>query len=801
MSTKQGFRRREATALALLSAAMMTAEITLTRVFAVAQFYHFAFMIISLVLLGLGAAGTLIALFPRLTHLPPGSLLWATGTGFAVTTLLAFATFNAIPFDPFGVAWDPGQWFVLAVHVFLFTLPFMAIGVAVAVLLEQSGERGGMVYGLNLGGAALGALLALSVPSFLQAEGTLLASATVAALAAVVAGTRTRLIHVLTAMAVLLVSGWLAAERPGPFQLYLSPYKALPQALQYPGARVTWQGWNAFSRIDLVKSSGIRSLPGLSIRYTGPIPEQRALFWDGDNPSPVLASPQPFPAAAYMPLATAFVLRPRPNVLVLSARGGLDVAVALTLGARQVWAVEANPLVVQAAESVYRQPVVQVVLEGDRAFLQRTDQEFDLIVFSLTAAYRPVRSGAYSLAEDYRYTVEAFTHALGRLKDNGVLVVTRWLQTPPSEWVRAFALAVAAVEQAGGDPKAQIVAFRGYNTGTLLVQRRPFTQTEVTQVREFLETRGWDLVWAPGMRPEWANRYNVLPSPVYYRLFSSLLNAADREQWFAQQPFDVRPPTDNRPFFEHYFRWRQAGEVWQSLGKTWAPFGGAGYFVVLATLLILSVMALLLILVPLAAYQRTRSVPQPWPWVYPLSYFSALGLGFLFVEIPLIQLFILYLNQPIYAFTTVLIALLTFGAVGSWRWGRRLPGHTALWVAFIAVVMTFVLPWGMRQTLGWPLWARGMVTVLGLAPLATVMGMPFPRGLYLVSRGTREWIPWVWAINAALSVVASPLATLLALTWGFRTVLIGGVLAYWVAWISAQVWERRARGPVAPPAR
>ncbi len=783
-------------ALGLLAAAMIGLEITWTRVFAVAQFYHFAFVVISLALLGLGASGTWLALRPEWRTRPPDTVLLVTGVGFALSTLLGFTVVQVWPFDPFQVAWEPRQWAILALHVGVLALPFAGVGLATALLLEHAGAGAGRVYGANLGGSALGAALALVLPRWLSLEALVLAWSGLATLAAAVGAWPLRGFRRWgPVIGSALLIALLGVKQPSFFQVRLSPYKALRQALRYPGARIIWQRWNAYSRIDVVDSPGIRHLPGLSIRYTGPIPRQHGLFWDGDNPSPIVLSPETFSPAEALPLAAAFVGRPRPRVLVLSPRGGLDVVTALALGARDVWAVESNPLVVEAAATVYRQPRVQVHLEGDRAFLRRSRERFDVVVISLTAGYRPVRSGAYSLSEDYRYTVEAFVDALRHLTPDGVLVVTRWLQTPPSEWLRAFALAVEAVARVGGDPAAQIVAFRGYNSGTLLVQARAFTPNEVTALRTFLARRGWDLVWAPGMKASWANRYNILPEPVYYRAFSELLRSQDREAWYAAYPFDVRPPTDDRPFFEHYFRWRQAPEVWATLGKTWAPFGGAGYFVVLALFGVLSVLSILLIVAPLVPQIAARPA-LPFPRRYALGYFALVGLGYLFVEIPLFQMLILYLEQPTYAFAAVLLALLLWGALGSTLLGRGDPARAAVGVAGLAALTTALLPWGMQHALGWPLPARGGLVILALAPLATVMGMPFPRGLARVSEAGPGWVPWAWAVNAALSVVASPLATLFALTWGFRAVLVAGIGAYLLAGLTARAWEKRAGGPV-----
>lgn len=781
--------------LALLSAAMMALEIALTRVFAIAQFYHFAFVVIGLTLLGLGASGTWLAASSSWRRVAPGLWLWGCSVAFAVTSGVAFLAWNALSFDPFVVAWDRRQWLVLALHIALWTLSFFWVGLAVAASLEHAGEQAGMVYGVNLAGTALGALLALTLPRVVRTEGVVAAAVALAGLAAGVAGTTThttqhRARTLVVSGATLLLGAWLALSPPPVWQVRLSPYKALMQVLRFPNSRVVWRAENAFSRIELVESPSIRHLPGLSIYYAGDIPQQRGIFWDGDNPSAVVKAPDDFAAAEYLPLAAAFVLKERPRVAVLSARGGLDVVAARALGAREIWAVVPNPLVVQAAADVYRLPGVATVLDGERPFLQRPGPDFDIIVFSLSQGYRPVRSGAYSLVEDYRYTVEAVSAALARLRPGGVLVITRWLQVPPSEWVRAFALATEAVARAGGDPASQIAAFRGYNTGTLLVKATPFTAEEVSALREFLAARGWDLVWAPGMRADWANRYNILPEPVYYLTFRELLTAEDRSAWYSTYPFDVRPPTDDHPFFEHYFRWQQLPDVWATLGKTWEPFGGAGYLVILAMLAVVLVIAGLLIGFPLV-----RSAPQtgtpPWPRRYPLLYFAAIGLGYLCVEIPLIQMAMLPLVHATYAFAAVVLVLLFFGAVGSMRFGRGRPGWAPLLVAGFAMGSAVVWPSVTAKVIWWPLATRAAALALLLAPLAVAMGTPFPRGLFLVASKARGWTPWAWAVNGGISVVASPLAALIALTWGFRTVLAVGVAAYVAAWLIARGWEKR----------
>jgi len=283
---------------------------------------------------------------------------------------------------------------------------------------------------------------------------------------------------------------------------------------------VITQQWNSFSRVDVVESGGVRSLPGLSYRYMAAPPPQRGLLVDGDDLNPILAlsaeaSPDALAFTGYLPTAIAYQLRPDAHVLVLEPRGGLETWIALAQGVAHVTAVEANPLIVAAAEDIYRAPRVTAVLEDPRSFVRCTPSRYDVVTLALTTPYRPIRSGAYSLSEDYRYTVEAFRDDLNTLAPGGLFVVTRWLQTPPSESLRAFALAVTALEQIGGDPAQQIVAFRGYATLTLLVKAAPFTPAELDAIRSFAAERAFDLVYAPDIHPEEINQYNVLQEPVY----------------------------------------------------------------------------------------------------------------------------------------------------------------------------------------------------------------------------------------------------------------------------------------------
>jgi spermidine synthase len=802
------------TALFLLSAATLAFEITLTRVFSVAQFYHFAFMVVSLALLGFGASGTLLALFPRLKERDPARTLPLLSWGFALSAIGSYALTLILPFDSFRIALDWRQGAVLALHYVALAVPFFCSGAATGLLLAAHPEKANRTYAANLTGSALGCLLAVAAPALVGGEGAILLSAALAILSAltlqhrpisnrstetsassVEPRSRRSLQSLLPRIAQLALIATLiltAVNTPQWLQIRLSPYKSLSYALLLPDAELVSRRWNGFSRVDVVRSQAIRSLPGRGFLCPDLPPPQLGLTVDGDDLSPISHVAPGVADLAFtdcLLLALPYRLRPEARTLVLEPRGGFDVLVALAEGAREVTAVEANPLIAEAVQdqgqwagNLYRDPRVTVELEEGRAYARRTREKYDVVALSLTTPQRTVTSGAYSLSEDYRYTMEAFADYVARLDENGLLVVTRWLQVPPSESIRAFALAVETIERNGGDPATSVVALRSYQQMLILVRQGSFTSEELEAIRAFAAPRAFDLVYLPGIHPDEVNRYNVMQEPVYYRACVGLLEAEDRATWYRDYSFDVEPPTDDRPFFGHFFKWSQAPEVLAMAGHTWQPFGGAGYFVLLALLVLAMVAAGTLILLPLVARGRRETGREKQAGAM-LGYFALLGLGYLCVEIPLLQRFILFLGHPAYAMATVLFALLLFSGLGSLLSHRASLGAVLILLPALIGGYALGLPTLFDAALAAPLAVRLLITVVALAPPGLLMGMPFPKGMALLEQKAPTLIAWAWGVNGALSVVASILAALLALSFGFSTVLVVGAICYVGAWI------------------
>ena len=797
--------------LFLLSAATLIFEIDLTRLFSVSQFYHFAFMIVSVALLGFGASGTFLAIFPNFGVAHPRQSMGWLSFACGASILGAYLLVNWIPFDSFSIAWDRRQIAILSLHYLALATPFFFSGLVVGSLLAIYSSAAASTYAVNLCGSALGCAAALAASPFLGGEGSVVLSAGMAGLGSLIclsANFKTvwKWAPPLGLVVLALIDASLRLNDQASFswlELNVSPYKDLSYALQYPGAQVVYRNWNSFSRLDVVRSPGVRSIPGLSYLYLQSPPSEDGLFVDAGELSPIVSPGYQADIFAYLPLSIPFQLHPGGDDLILEPRGGLDVLTALENGAGQITVVEMNPLIVAAADYIYADPRLNVVVDSDRSYLRRSHESFDVIVLCLASSFHPVRSGAYSLAEDYRYTVEAFQDALRRLQPGGLLAVMRWLQTPPSESLRLFSLAVEALERSAKQPGQQIVAFRGYNTITLLVKNGAFTSQELQSIRDFTAQRAFDLVYAPGMRPDEANRYNILPEPAYYQDFQALLNTIPHADFYAAYPFEVSPPTDDRPFFSHFFKWSQTPQIIAELGKTWQPFGGAGYFVILALLGLASILAGVIIVLPapIAHWRRIRSARNsqeselagnPSRAVPFLAYFGLIGLAFLLVEIPLIQRFILFLGNPAYAFSGVLFTILLFSGLGSLI-SPRISLRVALGaLVLFLIALPLLMPSLLSAFLGLALPLRLVATAVILAPLGILMGIPFSGGVvWMAEEAARPaLVPWIWAVNGAASVIASILAALLALSFGFNWVFRIGALCYAGAWLVVQ-WKSR----------
>ncbi|MFP3855348.1 MAG: hypothetical protein ACLFWD_13755, partial [Anaerolineales bacterium] len=730
--------------LALISAAMLAYEIGLTRLFAVQQFHHFAFMVVSLALLGMAASGIALSLRERQPRL--GSL----ALFFILSLALSYALINLIPFDSYAIAWDADQVWVLLLYFTAAALPFFFAGWAAGLGLAMAGERTHLPYAAIMAGSALGAPIALLIHQIGGALSVTVASAGMAAIAAILSSQRshTRFFS----WGLLIASSVVLLLRPSQLLPTLSDYKPLAVAKNSLEAQVALTKWGPVSRLDVVEGAATHVMPGLSVRPGVDLPGQIGLYLDGEGPFPISEidpeSERAQTLADRMPSTVAARLRPGADQLILQPGAGLEAQLALARGGTAVIARD-DPLVLsvlpeeylQASESLLMNSRLQVNRWSTRGALADPDVSYGLIQYALSDPFRPIQSGAFSLTENYTLTQQSFQAAFQRLEPDGILSISRWLSTPPSESARAWATLHAALQAEGVEvPGDHLAAFRGLRTATMIASRQPFRHEELGLIRRTLEENGWDPVYLPDLNPDEVNQQNVLPEPVYADLFTGLVTEPD--ETIAAYEFRLAPPQDQRPYFFHFFRWRQTPQVLRSLGQTMQPFGGSGYLVLLALLGLMILLSLPMVLIPWWALKR-RGLMHRLPW-RTTAYFGALGAGYLLIEIPLISQLILLLERPALALGTVLFTILLASSLGSLlspRWRLKYALAAVIGVSLATMVL---LPRVLQFALAWALPARLLVAVTALLPLGFVMGVPFAAGLRRLEAHQPGLIPWAW---------------------------------------------------------
>jgi SAM-dependent methyltransferase len=790
----------------LLSSAAMGYEVLLTRLFSIIQWHHFAYMMISVALLGYGAAGAFVALAQR-TLLPRFDAVFAGGAVlFGITAVAGFALAQRVGFNPLEILWDPEQPLRLSVIYGLLFVPFFCAATSVCLTFTRFAGEPHRIYSFDILGAGAGslgimaALFLLAPTDALKLLGALGVAA--AALAFFRGGPRNRSLAATLLAAAIVVPIVVPAEW---ISLRPSEYKELSQTLRIDGTRIVAERSSPLGVVTVVESAQVplRHAPGLSLAATIEPPPQLAVFTDGDGLSALTRYDGRREPLAYLDQLTSalpFHLLQRPRVLVLGAGAGADVLQAIYHDARTIDAVELNAQIVDLVQrrfadfsgAPYSAPRVRIHVGEARGFVASHRDRFDLIQVALLDAFGASSAGLYALSESYLYTVEALQEYLQHLEPGGMLAITRWVNLPPRDILKLFATTVAALERSGGEPARQLALIRGWKTATLIVKNGALTAADIAALREFCRARSFDVAYFPGIDAAETNRYNVLDRSDFHDGAQALLGS-DRDTFIERYKFDIAPATDDRPYFFHYFKWRTLPELLALKERGGLPLLEWGYPVLVATLVQALVASLLLILLPLGSLAR-RAEDGALPALSAMriaAYFLAIGFAFMFVEIAFIQKFLLLLTHPLYAVAVVLCSFLLFAGLGSRYSGRlrmadgnpfRRPvtGAVAA-IGVLSLIYVVALPGLFRHLMPLPEALKILLSIALIAPLAFAMGMPFPLGLARLARGSPALIAWAWAVNACASVVAAVLATLLAIHLGFNAVVLLAVMLYALA--------------------
>lgn len=787
-------------AVALLSASSLAYEVLLMRLFSIIQWHHFAYMIISMALLGFGISGLCLALLrdrlvSRFDRIFPAAVLL-----FSLSAPGCFWLAQRIPFNPAEIFWALQQLPFLFFLYLLLAIPFFFAASAIGLALYRFREQISGIYAADLTGAGLGSLAVIGLLFLIPPERALIILSLAAVLGLVPfcwlgpKPNRLGLAACLIAAIVLL----LVPER---WQtLHISPYKELPQLLRVPGTRIVDRFSSPIGYVHVTENSKIplRHAPGLSLNADVELPPQRAVFTDADNMSAISRFDGNPASLSYLDQTTSalpFHLQQPEHLLILGAGTGSDLLQARFFNIKTIDAVELNSRLLDYLRTkqdafsggIFSADNIRWHVGEARGFVSSSRESFDMIQISLLDAFGASSAGLYALSENYLYTVEALQEFLQHLRPQGYLAITRWIKMPPRDNLKLFSTAVAALKNTGHQhPERRLILIRGWQTGTLVVKNGEITQSEIDALKKFCEARSFDIDYYPGITEAETNLYNIVPEPTPYQAVTALLSP-QANHYMDDYKFDIRPATDNKPYFFKFFKWSTLPEIASLYGQGGLSLLESGYIVLIAGALQALLAGALFIGLPLWKWKDKLGIrPRSGPTLRLSAFFFCLGLSFLFIEIAFIQKFILFLHHPVYSVAVVLSSFLIAAGIGSYLsplCARSKNGH---WYPILGITFTALLYLGFLEELTAYLlhqmpWFNILISILLTAPLGLFMGMPFPLGLTRTNQLNPALIPWAWGVNGFASVISTMLATLIAMHWGFNILIMAAVSLYLLA--------------------
>ncbi len=786
--------------LFVMTAATLMLQLIQTRILSVVAWYHLAFFVISMAMFGLTVGAVWVYLrgarFSQATlsaDLAKYSAAFAVATGFSVVTQMTLAP---VPTLTVTTVW---VWLELAVCL---AVPFFLAGVVVSLALTRSPFPVGRVYGVDLAGAAVGCFGVIFLLNVTDGPSAVLWTATLGMISAMLfahsgigapAVARTFAERMLqrrgvwiVALAAVAVLNGMDEGRAGIHPIFAkSRVEVLEPAPWY-------ERWNSFSRIAV--SRPLEDVPGM----WGASPNFRGEDWrlpqsfmhiDGDAATYAYGIGGDVSRAGFLRYditTLAYNMPDRHKAAIIGVGGGRDLISAKVFGVPDVTGVEINPTFVDLlfGDSGISRFVglrdmagVKVHVDEARSWMARSTDHFDVLQMSLIDTWAATGAGAFTLSENGLYTVEAWRIFLDRLTPRGVFTVSRWYSPHDvGESGRLVSLAMGALIREGvADPREHIYVAAVDHIVTLIVSRTPFTTEELTALDDASARYAFKVLARPGSEPE---------SPVLRGILATH-DMAGLVHNTGNYILDLTPPTDDRPFFFNQLPLTDAAAVAAMViaGRTVGV--GSGNILATSTLVVLFVVALLLVVaaiyIPLKPTVRDMGRRLV---VGGTAYFMLLGLGFMFVEIALLQRFSVFLGHPIYSLSIALFSLILFTGVGSMisdyvRIETR--GFFGIWAGVTAAYLASLNLWVPGMMLGFDsasLVVRGLLCIAIVLPAGLLMGFGFPTGMRLVGAVDQRPTPWFWGINGASGVLASAMAVGCSLAYGIGVTLDVGAICY-----------------------
>ena len=767
-------------AIGLISAAIIAFQLVLMQILSYVQWYHFAYMIISIALLGFGAAGTFLTIFRKnllqnYSRLFPLLLLI---TAILMPIVVITASSETVRFDSLLIFQDFRYAGRLIATYFIFFLPFFTGALTIGMSFLKFAGQIGKIYFSNLVGSGIGGIIALLLMQFILPEQLTLLVSVIALAGGFVSFPKNagKLLQstAIVSIAILLTVFFSTSK------LKPSEYKDISKTLLLPDATIEYEKSSPYGLVQIVSSPVLRYAPGVSLSYREPFPIRKAVFNNGNwNGYLVPATDQQKTSILnYTPQSLPYYIEKINKALILDAGTGENVSLALSHNVVDINANEANAEIFYLLQNSFAgQNEVKLHQTLARTLLVSDTSSYDLIQLPIIGSFFG-NSGLNAVETRYELSMEAFYEMWDKLSDNGMISLSCWMDYPVRNAYRLLASLDQLLEEKNiKDPDQHIIAIRSWSAITFLLKKSEFSKNQEIQVKQFCN----DLMFDPLILPETKEinhgKYNLLQDTSFFRNIERLLSS-DNKAFIKTYPYRVQPTTDNRPFFFQHIRWTGIRQLIASLGEGGIPFLELGYLLILFTFIQIILIAGIFIILPLVV-KSWKSNNKMWVFLY----FSGIGLAFMFIEIVFIQQFTFYFGQAIYATSASISILLIASGLGSYYSGHlRITKKRLLLIPIVIAVLllfyTLLLSTVLSFTIGTSLPVKILISIALIGIPGFFLGMPFPAGIKYLSAGRQEDIPWAWAFNGYFSVISTALATIISVEAGYVWLLVIAAFTY-----------------------
>lgn len=772
--------------IGMISAAIIAFQLALMQILSCVQWYHFAYMIISIALLGFGAAGTFLTFFrekllQNYSRIFP-FLLIITAVLMPLVVLLTNS--ESVRFDSLLIFHDFRYAGRLIATYFIFFVPFFTGALAIGLSFLKFAGRIGRIYFSNLIGSGIGGVISLLLMQFVFPEQLPLITAVIALTGGFVAFPKQagKLLQSTAVVSIVI----LLAVFFNPSKLKPSEYKDISKTMLLPGATIEYEKSSPYGLVQIVSSPVLRYAPGVSLSYRESFPVRKAVFNNGDWSGYQVPHPEQQKTSIlnYTPQALPYHIEKIEKVLIPDAGTGENISLALSHHVSDIIATEANAAIFSLLQKSFEgQDGVKMHQTMARTFLASDTGRYDLIELPVIGSFFG-NSGLNAVEARYELSMEAFHEMWDKLSGKGMISVSCWMDYP----VRNAYRLLASIDQLLEDEKVKrpdehIIAIRSWASITFLLKKNRFSKHQEMQVLQFCDEMMFDPLILPATKEINQGKSNLLQDTSFF-VNTGLLLSSDKNAFIKTYPYRVQPTTDNRPFFFQYIRWSGIQKLITSLGEGGIPFLELGYVLILLTFLQIILIAGIFIVLPLLM-KSWKSKNKMWVFLY----FSGIGLAYMFIEIVFIQQFTFYFGQATYATAASISILLIASGLGSFYSGslRKTKKMLLLIPVLIAVLLlaySLLLSPVLSFTIGSPLLVKILISIFLLGIPGYMLGMPFPLGIKYLSEGRQVDLPWAWAFNGYFSVISIALATIISVEAGFVWLLLIAAFTYALAGLS-----------------